>query len=588
MPFFHTVLILQVVLGITKKLSLRQDTTIQNSIHEHSILQSSAVKSAPTKKSSSISKKQNSVRGHQLEELFQNANALVKEGKTPAVEAFVRSVFRDLETDVIPAMRQEHLQDQELLERLQAAVGGVDGVIARAATYVSTLTALRADYEETSEGHTTCRGEESAHCPLVADCESRLETADLVLGRNESLVQSLQIQIMHGSNGDPHGWCPESVDTSALSFRDKSRVIMEDYLDAEAQSDVARAARDAISGECANKQSQFEAKRELCNILQRSLEEKSCEFASSTLRWGAEVREAWTAATTSYYLVMDATQENEAHRKLEFTTLERTKCLLDRIYDASEVEEPCNDETAVPPGQVSAQIESCHDLVVDTAEFDIEYHVFESPPSMPAMPVYPCSQPFYDAQYRALDPVDTCGGPITCNPCHEVAEYVTVGGCQQSQQFGSDRIPRKIMGFEEVADVRCCSSDGVSCTTEWATGVIACSALTGKTFFEADKICTDNGLHLCSEEELGRHTCGTCGTDCGFDSHSVWTNREETEPPVCCREDTLECIACRAEREPPVCCHEHTLECLACEAGVTEQTYCEMNAGCGVCFGFGR
>ena len=213
--------------------------------------------------------------------------------------------------------------------------------------------------------------------------------------------------------------------------------------------------------------------------------------------------------------------------------------MLQDMYDAGNSDEPC--DLDLDDDEVAAQIATCHNLDVNTTEFDIVYHIHDVPPSMPEIPIYPCSQPFYETHYSALAPVNTCSGPDTCKPCHAMSEYAAVAGCPSETH-----IPRQILGFDGTADVGCCSLDGLTCQTHTCVADDSCDSLTGKTFTEAEQLCADNNLRLCSEHELSTGVC--CDAGCDFAARSVWVSREETEPPVCCREDTPECVACRAAK----------------------------------------
>jgi len=99
----------------------------------------------------------------------------------------------------------------------------------------------------------------------------------------------------------------------------------------------------------------------------------------------------------------------------------------------------------------------------------------------------------------------------------EQPHEVVVDGCED-QNTEVDREVR-----DGTASVRCCSMDGLSCTTSGLPG----GCQDDKTFFEAQAICADAGLRLCSEAEVVTRVC--CGTGCNFDGHQIWTDEAEAQ-----------------------------------------------------------
>ena len=75
-------------------------------------------------------------------------------------------------------------------------------------------------------------------------------------------------------------------------------------------------------------------------------------------------------------------------------------------------------------------------------------------------------------------------------------------------------------------NVRCCSPNGDSCQScegdSCKRRSEACKAQKGKTFEEAENICSSRGLRLCSPDELD--IC--CGTGCWFNRKLVWVADE--------------------------------------------------------------
>ena len=63
-------------------------------------------------------------------------------------------------------------------------------------------------------------------------------------------------------------------------------------------------------------------------------------------------------------------------------------------------------------------------------------------------------------------------------------------------------------------DVRCCSTNGDSCTSQPCQG--------SKTYQEASEICSRSGTRLCFEHELNK----CCRTGCGYDATMNWVAAE--------------------------------------------------------------
>jgi hypothetical protein len=101
-------------------------------------------------------------------------------------------------------------------------------------------------------------------------------------------------------------------------------------------------------------------------------------------------------------------------------------------------------------------------------------------------------------------------------PAVEPTHYTMVDGCLNQ----NTEVPRAVVSSDsdEVASVRCCSMDGVTCDSDHLPG--GCQE--DKTFSEAVAICEANGERLCTEEEIIDRRC--CGTGCGFDGHQVWVS----------------------------------------------------------------
>ena len=95
--------------------------------------------------------------------------------------------------------------------------------------------------------------------------------------------------------------------------------------------------------------------------------------------------------------------------------------------------------------------------------------------------------------------------------------YYVDDGCHSE---GSN--PDDINGFYQADDayafVRCCTTDGTSCST-----TSQCTNSNDLTnYADAKGTCEANGQRLCTKDELLSDIC--CGTGGSCDSHEVWTS----------------------------------------------------------------
>lgn len=102
----------------------------------------------------------------------------------------------------------------------------------------------------------------------------------------------------------------------------------------------------------------------------------------------------------------------------------------------------------------------------------------------------------------------------------DMRHYVFDGCQERPGNFHNGTTRAAAYGGTDTAAVRCCKDDenGLQCETD-VNGL--CNA--GKTFAEAQSICTSNGWRLCTLPELFSNVC--CHTGCDYDyMTNVWTS----------------------------------------------------------------
>jgi len=99
----------------------------------------------------------------------------------------------------------------------------------------------------------------------------------------------------------------------------------------------------------------------------------------------------------------------------------------------------------------------------------------------------------------------------------EEVEYYVDDGCHSEK-----RTPDDVVGFYQSEDstayIRCCSTDGTTCSTESNCG----NTNDLVTYADAETECAANGMRLCTKDELLTEIC--CGTGGMCDSYAVWTS----------------------------------------------------------------
>ena len=80
----------------------------------------------------------------------------------------------------------------------------------------------------------------------------------------------------------------------------------------------------------------------------------------------------------------------------------------------------------------------------------------------------------------------------------------------------------------EKLPVRCCSNDncGTCKSVCWQNHATIIRESNKNTFLEAQQICSENGMRLCTKKELASKMC--CNTGCGLDGayKNIWYAKE--------------------------------------------------------------
>ena len=119
----------------------------------------------------------------------------------------------------------------------------------------------------------------------------------------------------------------------------------------------------------------------------------------------------------------------------------------------------------------------------------------------------------------------------------EEPSYYVDDGCHSE-----DSNPDDYTGFYQVkssdAFVRCCSDDGTYCET--ISNCIDSDDL--MSYRDAKVACGNNGMRLCTKDELLTDIC--CGTGGSCDNHLIWTSTYECVESDDCNEENQRGCRC--------------------------------------------
>jgi hypothetical protein len=361
------------------------------------------------------------------DEMYDQAVALLKRipaptGSTDEVVSFVDSVIQDIIGDengggVLADILKAHELDQAELNRLSQLV--VDRE-AEATTRKASLEGQHGTIAQHATTHSLCRigdtagtidtTSESALCGALEECETRLNTALSAYNEQNTIVESLQAIIQ---GGNPN--ICQATDSMELTFRTQFRLQLQNYLSAELTADTLRSAHATIETECNGKRTAVTTKSTECDQYQATFEMDSCTSYHDGL--AANANPEFGQAVQAYNLDMARVRDAESLRKGEYTTLQRTRCLLEAIHTSSEI--PCDtqaerDDVALPI------IDGCHSLPVDTTHLDVTYTALPQEPAIPTLSLASCTPAFTSQFYALLVPTaGGCGGVSTCSPCQQ-------------------------------------------------------------------------------------------------------------------------------------------------------------------------
>jgi len=360
-----------------------------------------------------------------LAQFEQTATNLVKDrgSVTPAVVTLASQIVDLLEGDgdgdggILTSILDEHHNDvnqlnyefivfaplQERRGDLEAAISGYD----------SSLTHAQ---------HLDCRESESTLCQALGVCSSDLAELEEAVNDAEEALQSIDADIHDG-------WCVQTSDHTAESFMVASNEDFKSYNEALTNLTAATEALEAVA--CSEEQSSWDAERQRCNTLQVTVESSSCKHQGLVVHDRSDFNEVWLSAVNRYDATKVRVIADAADRIVEWTTIKKVVCLLEKLMDSTAGSAASADNAAA--------IAACHDLDVDINSLQIVIKPTPTiPPETETTSENPCLESFRTDHYSAIDQVcvqtypDLLSGPNSIGSCtclqEEGSPYISVGG----------------------------------------------------------------------------------------------------------------------------------------------------------------
>lgn len=339
-------------------------------------------------------------------------------------------------------------------------------------------------------------------------------------------------------------------------------------------ADAAQKVYSSKVGDCDKENEDLNSKSAECNTYQYALEEAACSAANKYYDVMTNFHNTWKQLYTSYQGITDLVYQQTQDRKMEYKTLMVVSCLLRRVHELNG--RPCDETT----NTVESEIGKCEQEGIDLDPCTVEKKddicpPFEGPPVTPPQPdpfPYPCTQEWKDEEML----VKSLGGNLPdlpqapfhednpgcnqypdCSPCannptvtttldfvvwlhpeksfsgdnaNSGAAHATFGDKATEYALKNSLRSATVEGCGTKMDVkyaddkaatRCCSDDASNPCVTPGEADQTCDLYKEATFHDANYVCSQMGLRLCTRDEIGTGS-KCCGTGCGFDSQPVW------------------------------------------------------------------
>jgi hypothetical protein len=491
-----------------------------------------------------------------IQALMESATTMLKNGATPAVVDFAEETLAEVSGVVIPAIINESESDQRFVYSLHSRFEVIRTALASENAEVYQL---NAEEQSRSAQHKTCRDTEEEKCNGKRNCEMEMYRLWMKWVEEET-----ELREIHGYISGH--FCPPDANGTLHAFRVASVPWMQQYMAQKVVVDEAEIAYDVHLPDCVVAHSMLDGQSATCNQKQTDLEEKACAHALKITETLDTYYTDFAQAQSAYNCAVEEIMQLERDRKREWVTLQVVNCLLERIREQNGV--PCDDSN----GGVTEEVGVCeerHGIAVcsnDEGEprLCLDYPpIPPCPPPCPArdqvigvcLPVVqhtPCSGEWHNQEYEDLPEVPAppftdvnpgCNAYPECVGCPDMPtptpQFIdscpgyTVDGCQRGGEEGEHPLTF-VRDVEGLADVRCCSIDGLSCQSQDFEGGVDFLTPNGNThtqcyfqvkYQEAMEVCHTAGMRICTTDEM--ETC--CDTGCWHNHNAIWVDISPTQ-----------------------------------------------------------
>jgi hypothetical protein len=308
---------------------------------------------------------------------------------TPTIQRFAQATIEKIDSDVLPALEEEHKSTKDLLEQELARFQDVRTSIESKKAEIASKDEECSRYTTT---HEQCRDEEHTVTTEVIECESHSTTKISELTTCEETIKITE--------GDMESlWCEEAFDALSSDFYHNSVSTMKKYIERKQKCAKIREEINSHTPECETKTVEKTETRTRCNTEQRHLEECTCERANLVEHWTDHFSLEWQNLTSAYEDLAKESQATALERIKEFKGLHIVKCLLDKIVVIGQTDEPCNESHVE---KVTMEVKACHEEEHDATHLELNPEPAPELPPLYDHAPYPCGADFIALHYSHL------------------------------------------------------------------------------------------------------------------------------------------------------------------------------------------
>jgi hypothetical protein len=320
-----------------------------------------------------------------VDNLVQTAFAMLNEngGKiTPAVQKFIAGMLKDL-GEMMLHVESAHKSDQAKL----------DGLYKKIADAIAALEAKKAELEKVKlkignqfTELKACRQAESDIYKKWLVCLSQQKALQEIKDTKSAATASVLGTFSGMFTGDP-----SVEDMLEADFRAGVSSTIDKFEVANTELNVAITNLEAKIEECRGIAKTLGKARSNCNALQKTFELDFTAYAMDIKATCTDFDEEYSTLSGLFAAAQTTAKKMEADRKVEFTGLKLTDCVLATIHDKSE------------SGSLStAGLEKCKKSEVSVDHLNIKYDDTPEKPACPPVPPYPCMKAFLEKYYSDM------------------------------------------------------------------------------------------------------------------------------------------------------------------------------------------